>query len=117
MFDRNNHVMKPDSLYLNMKEFRLAMRQYVIDKEFELSIEATNTTRYRGYCSGGDCPWSINARVEHKGCDPVVVSVLYDDYECTSSSRRRTSTPTNTWVAYKTLPILMSELELGAKKV
>jgi hypothetical protein len=56
MFDRNNHVMKPDSLYLNMKEFSLAMRQYVIDKEFELSIEATNTTRYRGYCSGGDCP-------------------------------------------------------------
>jgi hypothetical protein len=96
MFDRNNHVMKPDSLYLNMKEFRLAMRQYVIDKEFELSIEATNTTRYRCYCNGGDCPWSINARVEHKGCDPVVVAVLYDDYECTSSSRRRTSTPTNT---------------------
>jgi hypothetical protein len=25
MFDRNNPVMEPDSLYLNMKEFRLAM--------------------------------------------------------------------------------------------
>jgi hypothetical protein len=50
MFDRNNPVMKPDSLYPNMKEFRLAMRQYAIDKEFELCVEATDRTRYRGYC-------------------------------------------------------------------
>jgi hypothetical protein len=67
MFDRNNLVVQPDSLYQNMKEFRLAMRQYTIDKEFELGIEATNTMRYICYCSGGDSPWSINARVEHKG--------------------------------------------------
>jgi hypothetical protein len=66
MFDRNNFVMEPGSLYLNVKEFRLAMRQYVIDEEFELGIEATDKTRYRGYCHGGECPWSINARVEHK---------------------------------------------------
>jgi hypothetical protein len=39
-----------------MKEFRLAMRQYAIDKEFELGIEATDKIRYRGYCRGGDCP-------------------------------------------------------------
>jgi hypothetical protein len=117
MFDRNNPVMEPSSLYPNMEEFRLAMRQYAINKEFELGIEATNTTRYRDYCRGGDCPWSINARVEHKGWDPIVVSVLYDDHECTSSGRRRTSTPTSTWVAYKVLPILMSELELRAKKL
>jgi hypothetical protein len=84
MFDRNNHMMEPSSLYLNMKQFRLAMRQYAIDKEFELGIEATNTTRYRGYCRGVDCPWSINARVEHKGWDPVVVLVLHDDHECIS---------------------------------
>jgi hypothetical protein len=56
MFDRNNSMMEPGSLYLNMMEFKLAMRQYVIDKEFELGIEATNTMRYRGYCRGGDCP-------------------------------------------------------------
>jgi hypothetical protein len=47
MFDRNNPVMKPGSLYPSMKEFRLAMRQYSIDKEFELGIEATDKRRYR----------------------------------------------------------------------
>jgi hypothetical protein len=50
MFDRNNPVMKPNSLYPNMKEFMLALRQYVIDKEFELGVETTDRTRYRGYC-------------------------------------------------------------------
>jgi hypothetical protein len=47
MFDRNNPVMKPGSLYPSMKEFRLAMRQYSIDKKFELGIEATDKRRYR----------------------------------------------------------------------
>jgi hypothetical protein len=49
-------MMEPESVYSSMKEFRLAMRQYVIDKEFELDIEATDKTRYRGYCRGGDYP-------------------------------------------------------------
>jgi hypothetical protein len=35
MFDRNNPVIEPDSLYPNMKEFRLATRQYAIDEGFE----------------------------------------------------------------------------------
>jgi hypothetical protein len=52
MFDRNNPVMKPGNLYPNMKEFRLVMRQYIIDKEFELGVEATDGMRYRGYCQG-----------------------------------------------------------------
>jgi hypothetical protein len=55
--------------------------------------------------------------VEHKGWDSTVVSILYDDHECTSSGRRRTSTPTSTWVSYKALPILISEPELGAKEL
>jgi hypothetical protein len=109
--------MEPNNLYPNMKEFRFVMRQYAIDNEFELGIKATNKTKYRGYCRGGECPWSINARVEHKGWDHVVVSVLYDDHEYTSSGRRRTITPSNTWVAYKALPKLMSEPDLGAKKL
>jgi hypothetical protein len=45
MFDENNPVMEPGSFYPSMKEFRLAMRQYSIDKEFELGIEATDKRR------------------------------------------------------------------------
>jgi hypothetical protein len=66
MFARNNPVMEPSSLYPSM-EFRLAMRPYFIDKEFDLGIEATDKIRYKGYCRGGDYPWSIAARVENNG--------------------------------------------------
>lgn len=52
VYDKLNPVMRVSSLYPNMKEFRLAMRQYAINKEFELGREATNTTRYRGFCHG-----------------------------------------------------------------
>jgi hypothetical protein len=117
MFDRNNSVMEPGSLYPSMKEFRLAMRQYSIDKEFELGIEATDKRRYRGYCRGEDCPWSIVARVESKGWYPIIVTVLHDEHTCTSSGRQRTSVPISNWVADKAFPILMVEPDLGAKKL
>jgi hypothetical protein len=42
-----------------MQDFKLAIRQYVINKEFELRIEATNKSKHRGYCNGDRCPWSI----------------------------------------------------------
>jgi hypothetical protein len=70
MFDRNNPVMKPDNLYHNMKEFRLAMRQYAIDKEFELGVEATDRTRYRGYCRGWrlSMEYHCKAGAQRVGC-------------------------------------------------
>jgi hypothetical protein len=105
-------VMEPRSVYQSMKEFRLAMRQYAIDKEFELGIEATDKTRCRGYCWGGDCPWSINERVEQKGWDPVIVIVLNDVHDCTV-----TTTLSSNWVAYRAIPILMSESDLEVKKL
>jgi hypothetical protein len=58
-----------------MKEFRIAMRQYAIKHEFELGIDVTSTTRYVGYCKGGDCHWRIYAREEKKGL-PTIVGML-----------------------------------------
>jgi hypothetical protein len=60
---------------------------------------------------------SIAARVESKGWDPIIVTVLHDEHTCTSSGWRRTSVPTSTWVVDKALPILMTEPDLGAKKL
>jgi hypothetical protein len=73
MYDKINPSMQPGSLFPNMKEFRIAMRQYAIKHEFELGIDVTSTTRYVGYCKGGDCPWRIYAREEKKGLPTIVV--------------------------------------------
>ena len=98
VYNRMNPSMQPGCLFPNMKEFRIAMRQYAIKHEFELGIEVTSTTRYVGYCKGGDCPWRIYAREEKKGLPTIVVAVLDDVHTCTSSGRRRTTTPTCGWV-------------------
>lgn len=73
-YDENNPIMRVGIKYHLMKEFRLAMRQYAINNEFELGIEATDPSRYRGYCSGGGCPWSIHAQPIRLGS--AVVEVL-----------------------------------------
>jgi hypothetical protein len=62
VYNRMNPSMQPGCLFPNMKEFWIAMRQYAIKHEFELGIDVTSTTRYVGYCKGGDCPWRIYAR-------------------------------------------------------
>jgi hypothetical protein len=73
-YDKINPSMQPGNLFPNMKEFRIAMRQYAIKHEFELGIDVTSTNRYVGYCKGGDCPWRIYAREEKKGLPTIVVS-------------------------------------------
>ncbi|NP_001170540.1 uncharacterized protein LOC100384556 [Zea mays] len=103
--DMNNPSMEVGTRYPNMKDFRLAVRQYAINKEFELGIEATNKSKYRGYCKGDGCPWSI-VGFKKEGEVSVVVTVLNDVHTCTSSSRRRTTTPSCKWVASKAVSIL-----------
>jgi hypothetical protein len=104
-YDEDSPCMKLGTPYPSMEKFRLAMRQYGINKEFELGIEATCPNRYRGFCKSDGCPWTI---VGHKQADniTVMVTVLNDVHTCTSSSRRKTTTPTCKWVASKAVVIL-----------
>jgi hypothetical protein len=71
--DWNNPVMMLESRYKDMATFRLAIRQFAINHEFELGIEATSRSRFRGYCKGGGCPRRINARVERPGSATIIV--------------------------------------------
>jgi hypothetical protein len=72
-YDKINPSIQLGSLFPNMKEFRIAIRHYAIKHEFELGIDVTSTTRYVGYCKGGDCPWRIYAWEENKGLPTIVV--------------------------------------------
>jgi hypothetical protein len=44
VYDKMNPSMQPGSLFPNMKEFRIAIRQYAIKHEFELGIDVTSST-------------------------------------------------------------------------
>jgi hypothetical protein len=52
--DWKNHVMMLESRYKDMPTFRLTIRQFAINREFELGIEAICPFRFRGYCKGAD---------------------------------------------------------------
>jgi hypothetical protein len=82
-----NPVMILESRYKDMPTFRLAIRQFVINRDFELGIETTCPFRFRGYCKWGECPWRINARVEIPGSPIVVVCFLIEPSLCSCSTK------------------------------
>jgi hypothetical protein len=45
------------------------------------------------------------------------VIVLNNKHTCTSSGRRKTTTPTGAWVAARALPLLMKKPHMGAKEL
>jgi hypothetical protein len=54
-------------VYSSMREFRLAVRQFAINEEFELNIYKTDPSRFIGYCKGEGCRWHIVGRRQHDG--------------------------------------------------
>ena len=64
-WDRDNLDMSVGTCYPNMDEFRLAVRQHAIRKEFELDTEHSNKERFKGKCAALGCPWFIRARTQH----------------------------------------------------
>ena len=66
-WDRDNPDMSVGVSYPSMDDFRLAMRQHAIVKEFELHTAHSDTSRFRGNCASLGCPWIIRARIQHDG--------------------------------------------------
>ena len=56
-YDKDHPKMDLGTIYPSMKEFRMAVRQFAINEEFDLGTEKSDPTRFRGfYKSTGDCP-------------------------------------------------------------
>jgi len=68
--DPNRPRMDLGIVYPNMKEFRLAVRQFAINEEFELHIVKTDPSRYIADCKAEDCPWHL---VRHRQPDGSTV--------------------------------------------
>ena len=51
VYDPNKPHMDIGTVYPNIKEFRLAMKQFAINEEFEVHIVKTDKTRYIGKCN------------------------------------------------------------------
>ena len=76
VYDPNKPCMDIGTVYPNMKEFRLAMKQFAINEEFEVHIVKTDKMRYIEKCNAGGCPWHINRRTLHDGATVKVFNYL-----------------------------------------
>jgi hypothetical protein len=74
--DPNRSNMDLGIAYPNMKEFRLAVRQFAINKEFELHIVKRDPTRYIADCNGEDCPWHLVRCRQFDGCTVMVLTYI-----------------------------------------
>jgi hypothetical protein len=60
VYDLDNLELKLDALFPSMDDFRLAVRQYAINEEFELHVVKIDKNRYDGSCKGAkDCTWYV----------------------------------------------------------
>jgi hypothetical protein len=66
-WDRENPDMSVGTSYPSIDEFRLAVRQHAIVKEFEPATEHSDKERFRGCCAALGCLWKIRARIQHDG--------------------------------------------------
>nr|XP_015641000.1 uncharacterized protein LOC4341169 isoform X2 [Oryza sativa Japonica Group] len=115
--DANKPSLVKGTVYPNMKVFRLAVRQFAINEEFELWVKATDRKKYVGACKGAsDCPWHVNGR--RQADERTVMVTKFTNYHtCTSSGRRKTTTPTSAWVASKAIHILRTDSGMGPKEL
>ncbi|KAL6636741.1 hypothetical protein ACP70R_024313 [Stipagrostis hirtigluma subsp. patula] len=115
-YDKENPKIELGAMFPNMKEFRLAVRQYAINGEFELGTEKSDKKRFRGFCTGEGCPWRINGNKlsEH---ETITVTLLVDEHKCTSTARIKTTTPSQAWVADKAVSILTKNPNMSTKEM
>ena len=73
-YDRDNPDMSVGTLYPSMPEFRLAVKQHAIVKEFELGTEKSDPERFRGFCKSKGCKWIIRARTQRDNSVRVYIT-------------------------------------------
>ena len=62
VYDKENPRIKVNEYFPTMEDFRMALRQYGINKGFQVHKVKTDKTRYRAECKATGCPWRIVAR-------------------------------------------------------
>lgn len=62
-YDRDHPSMYKGAMFPTMKDFRMAVRQFAINAEFDLATSKAEKKRWMGKCKADGCPWRITARL------------------------------------------------------
>jgi hypothetical protein len=143
--DKENPKIEVGESFPTMHDFRMALRQHAIKKEFEVHNVVTNKTRYRAECKAEGCGWRIVARKLQRQPTVVVllisslfffffyfldlvffivkndcvfflqISMIPCSHDCISSSKLVSSMASQKWIAEKAIAWLRKNPNLGAK--
>ena len=75
--DPNKPCMGIGTVYPNMVEFRLVVRQFAINEEFALQTVKTDIERFIGKCMAPDCPWHIHSQKQHHSKIVMVYIIFF----------------------------------------
>ncbi|KAM0838195.1 hypothetical protein ACQ4PT_061129 [Festuca glaucescens] len=119
-YDKEDPPMTVGSTYPNMDEFKLALRQHAVKREFEYNTEKSAPRRFRCYCKRrdeDDCPWRIHASTTDD-MQTVVVRKNPYDHDCSSTTRKKkVKNATKHWICEKVKDWLIEDATLGAKEL
>jgi hypothetical protein len=62
-YDIDNPTIEIGTIFPSMSDFRMSIRQFAINEEFDLGTKKADRTRWSGECLADGCPWTITARV------------------------------------------------------
>ena len=75
-YNKEDPPMVVGSTYPSMAEFKIALSQHAIKREFEYNTEKSAPSRFRAYCSRREednCPWRLHASTTDDMCTVVVI--------------------------------------------
>ncbi|KAK1630606.1 hypothetical protein QYE76_004921 [Lolium multiflorum] len=119
-YDREDPPMTVGSTYPNMNEFKLAIRQHAVKRDFEFNTEKSAPHRFTAHCKRKDednCPWRIHASTTDDLCT-VVVKTNPFDHDCSSTkNQKKVKNATKHWICEKVKDWLIEDATLGADEL
>ncbi|PWA84050.1 transposase, MuDR, MULE transposase domain protein [Artemisia annua] len=91
-------IMKVNSRFVNVVQFRRALNHYALMNEFEYIIEKSEPTRFTVRCANLKCKWNIHAYIMD---DKVTFELkkLVEEHSCIRSNKGGNIHATQGWIA------------------
>ncbi|KAK9067649.1 hypothetical protein SSX86_011760 [Deinandra increscens subsp. villosa] len=95
---KDSRIIKVNSTFENVIEFRRALAHYAITNEFAYFTEKSEPTRVTARCVDLGCKWRIHASLQQDGIT-FEVKTLVEPHSCTRSKKGANKVASQGWIA------------------
>ncbi|KAK9069470.1 hypothetical protein SSX86_011374 [Deinandra increscens subsp. villosa] len=98
IYSKKSPIIKVNSRFENVTDFRRTLIHYAIVNEFEYNLEKSEPTRVTAICTNQECKWRIHASVNQDGIT-FQVKTFVDTHSCIRSNKSGNKLASQGWVA------------------